>query len=93
MDFNKIYQLYRDDILRLSKNIVKSTNNYRIELDDLIQESNIKLWQLFKNHLFIDDKSKTLIAIKNHLLDYIRLCKKDALRNAISLDEKYNSTR
>ena len=88
MDFNTIYQLYKDDILRLSKSIVKGTSNYRIELDDLIQESNIKLWQLFKNHLFIDDRSKTLIAIKNHLLDYIKLCKKDALCNAMNLYEK-----
>jgi len=88
MDFNSIYQSYKKDIMQLCKSVSNNTNNYRIEFEDLMQEANLKLWQLFKNHLFIDDKSKTLIAIKNHLLDYVRLCKKDALYDAISLDEK-----
>jgi len=87
MDFNAIHELYKDDIFRLSRNLTRNTANYRIEQDDLIQESNIKLWQLSKNGLFLNDKSKTLISIKNHLLNYIKLCKKDALREAISIEE------
>ena len=87
MDFNIVHQLYKDDIFRLSRSLTRNIANYRVEQDDLIQEANIKLWQLSKNGSFTGNKSKILISIKNHLLDYIKLCKKDALREAISIED------
>jgi len=87
MDFNIVHQLYKDDIFRLSRSLTRNIANYRVEQDDLIQEANIKLWQLSKNGSFTGNKSKILISIKNHLLDYVKLCKKDALREAISIEE------
>lgn len=92
MDFNPIYKTYKDDIVKLCKSIENNIGNHRIEQDDLFQEASIKLWQLTQDNIYINNKSKVLISIKNHLLDYIKSFKKDALYNAVSIEE-VDSTR
>lgn len=85
MDFNIIYPLYKKDIEQLCKSVVNNTNNFRVEFDDMVQESSLKLLQLCRSNKTMS-KSSILIAIKNHLLNTIRNFKVDALYNADSLE-------
>jgi len=86
IDLNKLIVKYKTDIEQLCKALQRNWHNARIEVDDLVQESYLKLMQLAKNDFDIDDKSKVMIAIKNRLLNYKRDFDKDPISNADSLD-------
>jgi len=87
MDFSQLYQKHGKDIRLMCRSIENNLSNTRIELDDLLQEANLKLWELSKSIGCKDDKSWLLISIKNHLLNYIKSFKKDVLYEAESLEE------
>jgi len=86
VDINKLILSYRTDIEQLCRALQRNWKNARIELEDLVQEANIKLWQLYKGGFDTDNKSKTLIAIKNRLIDFKRNFDTDPISNAESLD-------
>jgi len=86
MEFNTLYQKYKVNIKQLCKSIENNIANPRIEYDDLFQEASLKLWQLIEKPGFKNNKSWIMIALKNHLLDYIKSFKKDALYEAESIE-------
>ena len=83
--FNDFFNARKKQISEICLELDKKTN-YRIEYEDLFQEASLKLFQIYKNKRPLDI-NYSLRAIRNHLLDYIKLCKKDALYGAVSLEE------
>ena len=84
-NFNDYFNTLKKQISETCSELDKKTN-YRIEYEDLFQEASLKLFQIYKNKKPLDI-NYSLKAIKNHLLDYIKLCKKDILYEAVSLEE------
>ena len=85
LGFNDYFNTLKKRISKICSELDKKTN-YKIEYDDLFQEASLKLFELYKNKRPLDI-NYSLKAIKNHLLDYIKLCKKDAIYDSDSLDE------
>ncbi len=72
-DFNKTLEKYEPILKQMCKALANNFRKVRIESEDLMQEARLKLWQLWKTEAFnIEDKKIVQIAIKNHLLKYIR---------------------
>ena len=83
--FNDFFNARKKQISEICRELDKKTN-YRIEYDDLFQEASLKLFELYKNKKPLD-VNYSLRAIRNHLLNYIKLCQKDAIYDSDSLDE------
>ena len=72
LSFNDYFNTLKKQISKICLEFDISTN-YRVEYDDLFQEASLKLFQIYKNKKPLDI-NYSLKAIKNHLLDYIKLC-------------------
>ena len=83
--FDDLFNARKKQITKICLELDKKTN-YRIEYDDLFQEASLKLFQMYKNKKPLD-VNYSLRAIRNHLLDYIKLCQRDAIYDSDSLDE------
>jgi len=88
ININDLINNYRFDIEQLCKSLHRNWGFTKIDLEDLIQESFIKLWELSQNNKFDPfNKSKILISIKNRLIDYKRHFDLNPLSNAKSLED------
>ena len=85
LSFNDYFNTLKKQISRVCSELDKKTN-YRIEYDDLFQEASLKLFQMYKNKKPLD-VNYSLRAVKNHLLNYIKLCQRDIIYDSDSLDE------
>ena len=83
--FDDLFNARKKQITKICLELDKKTN-YRIEHDDLFQEASLKLFQIYKNKKPLDI-NYSLRAIRNHLLNYIKLCQRDAIYDSESLDE------
>jgi len=83
--FNDFFNARKKQISEICQQLDKTTN-YRIEYDDLFQEASLKLFHIYKNNKPLDI-NYSLRAVRNHLLNYIKLCQKDVIYEAFSLDE------
>jgi DNA-directed RNA polymerase specialized sigma24 family protein len=88
ININDLINNYRFDIEQLCKSLHRNWGFTKIDIDDLIQESYIKLWELSKADKFDPfNKSKILISIKNRLINYKKHFDLNPLSSAESLEE------
>jgi len=85
LSFNDYFNTLKKQIAKICQGLDKTTN-FRIEYDDLFQEASLKLFQIYKDKRPLDI-NYSLRAVRNHLLNYIKLCQKDLIYEAESLDE------
>lgn len=72
--FEQIHKKYEAQITQICKAICNNHYKHKVELDDLIQEAMLKLWQLSEKKDFdINNVKQVNICIRNRLLDYIKV--------------------